>query len=412
MRRTAPIAAAVGAAALLVVPAGAGAATARALASPNRFGFPPTVDLSYDAAPGEANRLTIAPAPSTTGEIELRDPAAVVSPGAGCERVDDHGVVCSPRRLIGPTSPAPTGFARVAAQLGDGADEARVEGGVAAELRGEAGADTLRGSSAADVIDGGTGRDTLNGGEGRDLFVEDDESARDEIDGGLGGDRVDYTRRRRPVSVDLGRGRGADRDRLRRVEEVAGGLGADRILGSRGLNTLIGGGGRDLLSGGGGRDVLDVRELGGAPQADRARCGPGSDVVNYVAASDRLGRDCERALLQGEQPDDFSVLVSQPLRAQASGVVEVRLAVPPGTGRFRGRAAIRFHGVLLGRPSQLVSIGPRGRATAPVAIVGPALSRLRASRRLRVQVALNDAVLTTVLRAPLAPRSGTGGTPA
>jgi len=412
VRRTAPIAAAVGAAALLVVPAGAGAATARALASPNRFGFPPTVDLTYDAAPGEANRLTIAPAPSTIGEIELRDPAAVVSPGAGCERLDDHGVVCSPRRLIGPTGPAPAGFDRVAAQLGDGADEARLEGSVAAELRGEAGADTLRGSSGADVIDGGTGRDVLDGGDGRDVFVEDDESARDEIDGGLGGDRVDYTRRRRAVSVDLGRSRGADGDRLLHVEEAFGGRAADRLLGGRGLNTLSGGGGRDVLSGGGGRDVLDVREAGGAPQADRARCGPGSDVVTGVAASDRLARDCERALLEGVQPGAFSVLVSQPLRAQSSGVVEVRLAVPPGAERFRGRAAIRFHGVLLGRPSQLVSIGQRDRATARVTIVGPALSRLRGSRRLLVQLTLNDAVLTTVLRAPLAPRSGTGGTPA
>jgi Ca2+-binding RTX toxin-like protein len=412
VRPAVPIAAAVGAAALLVVPAGAGAATARALASQNRFESPPTVDLSYDAAPGEANRLTIAPAPSTTGEIELRDPAAVVSPGPGCERLDDHGVVCSPRRLIGPTGPAPTGFDRIAAQLGDGADEAQVEGGVAAELRGEGGSDVLRGSSGADVIDGGRGRDTLDGGAGRDLFVEDDESARDDIDGGEGGDRVDYTRRRSPVSVDLGRERGADGDRLRRVEEVAGGRAADRIVGGPGLNTLSGGGGRDVLSGGGGRDVLDVRELGGAPQADRARCGPGSDVVTGVAAPDRLARDCERALLEGLKPDVFSVLVSQPLRAQRSGVVEVRLAVPRSAERFRGRVTIRFHGVLLGRPSPLISLGPSGRATARVTIVGPALSRLRASRRLLVQLTLNDAVLTTVLRAPLSPRSGTGGTPA
>jgi Ca2+-binding RTX toxin-like protein len=262
------------------------------------------------------------------------------------------------------------------------------------------------------VIDGGTGRDTLEGGEGRDVFVEDDESARDEIDGGPGGDRVDYTRRRRAVSVDLGRGRGADGDRLLHVEEAFGGRAADRLLGGRGLNTLSGGGGRDVLSGGGGRDVLDVREAGGAPQGDRARCGPGSDVVTGVAAPDRMSRDCERALLQGVQPAAFSVLVSQPLRAQSSGVVEVRLAVPPGAQRFSGRVAIRFHGVLLGRPSRVVSLGPRGSVAARVAIVAPALSRLRAARRLLVSLALNDALLTTVLRAPLAPRSGTGGTPA
>ena len=84
-------------------------------------------------------------------------------------------------------------------------------------------------------------------------------------------------------------------------------------------------------------------------------------------------------------------------------------ATDVGTDRAAGRL-IAF--LLLGRPSQLVSIGQRDRATARVTIVGPALSRLRGSRRLLVQLTLNDAALTTVLRAPLAPRSGTGGTPA
>jgi Ca2+-binding RTX toxin-like protein len=412
VRLAALAAAPVSVAALLALPGAAGASTARTVASAVSPGLSPSVTLSYEAAPGEVNRLTITSPPGTIGDIELRDPATVISAGPGCQRIDDHEVACSPRRLIGPTDPAPAGFARITARLGDGADEARLEGGVAAELRGEGGDDVLRGSSGADVIDGGTGRDTLDGGEGRDLFVEDDESARDEINGGLGGDRVDYTRRRRAVSVDLGRSRGADGDRLLHVEEAFGGRAADRLLGGRGLNTLSGGGGRDVLSGGGGRDVLDVREAGGRSQADRARCGPGSDVVTGVAASDRLARDCERALLEGVQPGAFSVLVSQPLRAQSSGVVEVRLAVPPGAERFRGRAAIRFNGVLLGRPSGLVSLGRGDRATARVTIVGPALSRLRGSRRLLVQLTLNDAVLTTVLRAPLAPRSGTGGTPA
>ena len=101
--RLAGLAAAACAAALLVLPACAGAATAHAVANQNRFGFPPTVDLTYDASPGEANRLTITAPPGTPGEIELRDPAAAVAPGPGCERIDDHGVMCSPRRLIGPT---------------------------------------------------------------------------------------------------------------------------------------------------------------------------------------------------------------------------------------------------------------------------------------------------------------------
>ena len=126
MRLAALAAATASVAALLALPAGAGASTARAVASAVSAGLAPSVTLSYDAAPGEANRLTITPAANASGEIELRDPAAVVSPGPGCERIDDHGVACSPRRLIGPTDPAPAGFARITARLGDRADEARV----------------------------------------------------------------------------------------------------------------------------------------------------------------------------------------------------------------------------------------------------------------------------------------------
>jgi hypothetical protein len=364
------------------------------------------------------------------GDVVVRDTVATISPGPGCERIDDHAVVCSPRRLLGALVTAPTGFSDIVANLGDRADEGVAEGNVPVQLLGGSGDDTLLGGGGNDFLDGGTGRDMVAGAGGDDTIAESDESATDAIDGGPGRDRLEYGERRRAVSVDLGAGRGADGDRLRGIEDVGGGKGPDRILGSGadnqlsggagndalfgrgGGDTLVGGAGRDHESGGGGRDTLDVEETGRAAASDRALCGAGSDVVRGAAAPDRLAADCERALLLGQRPDFFSVLVSQPLRAQRSGVVEVHLADAGEGEQFHGRVALRFHGVLLGRPTSVISLGPRKRATARVGIVGPALSRLLAARRLTVEVGLNDAVFTTVLRAPLTPRTGTGGTPA
>jgi hypothetical protein len=427
VRRALPVAAALGAAAFLTLPAAAGAATARATASAVSPGVAPAVVLRYDAAPGEANRLTISPRTAAAGEVDLSDSGAIVTPGPGCSRVDDHTVACVPALLSQPGQPAATGFERVEAKLGDRPDTAGVGGEVATILSGEGAGDTLSGGSAADVIDGGTGRDKLTGGAGADRFVEDDESARDDIDGGPGGDRVDYARRRRPVSVDLTRHRGADGDRLESIQGIGGGRGNDRLTGGPqsdtidggdGNDTIFGKGGADLLrgdrgtdtlSGGPGPDKLDVSERGAA-QADTARCGSGGDTVLRPAAPDRVARDCEHALLQGSQGGSFAVSVSQPLRAGRTGEVEIHVAVPKGAPRFRGRAAISFNGVLMGRPSRTLSIAARRRTTARVTLVGPALTRLRESHRLLVQLALNDAVLTTVLRAPLPQPGGGGGT--
>ena len=72
----------------------AGAATARAVANQNRFGFPPTVDLSYDASPGEANRLTITAPPGTTRRDRAARPRRRCRPGG---RVRAHR---RPRRHV------------------------------------------------------------------------------------------------------------------------------------------------------------------------------------------------------------------------------------------------------------------------------------------------------------------------
>ncbi len=422
MRPAAPAAAAaLAAAALLALPAGAGASTVAASASVLAPGTTPDAKLTFTASPAEANRVTLSAPAVAVGEVTVRDEGALLTPGAGCERIDDHTAVCSPRRAIGPTGPAPAEFSSVTADLGDRPDQASVEGALkSVALLGGAGGDTLTGGDGADTLDGGTGRDVLGGGAGDDVFAESDEATRDVIDGGTGRDRLDYTGRRRRVSVDLGRGRGADGDSVARIEDVAGGRAADRltgnshgntldggpgndsVLGGAGADQLIGGQGRDLLSGGSGRDTLDVAT--NDRQADRARCGSSTDVVRSPASQDRLARDCEWALVDG-------VLVHQPLRAQRSGVVELRLMVPKDQARFRGRVGIRLNGILATRPSRVLSLAPRAHATARVSLVGPALARVREMHGLSAEVVVNQSAFTTELRAPLAPPTGTGGTP-
>ena len=413
--------------------------------------------VHYRAGAGEANRLAITAVPGQPNVVELREAAVPIAPGPGCTAVDPVAVRCDGRLATSPFGRLSASLQGVIAQLGDGDDQGtsgfaagpapgvelrgdagndRLLGGEASEvLRGGAGADDLRAGGSGDTVSGGPGADRIAAGAGDDWVEEGDEGSRpgrDAIDAGVGADTLDYRQRPRRVTVDLARRRGADGDRLAGVENVGGGRAGDVLRGSRGPNELRGGSGtdrlqgrggrdrlfgnegRDVLSGGSGRDQLDLADGpfdGPEAQRDRARCGSGGDLVRGAFA-DRLAADCERVLVAGEAPDFFGVFVSQPLRAQRSGTVEVRLADAGEDDPFRGRVTLRFRGLLLGRPSPVVALTPRGRAVARVAIVDAALSRLTASRRLTVQVALNDASFTTTLQLPPRPRSTGGGTPA
>jgi Ca2+-binding RTX toxin-like protein len=72
-------------------------------------------------------------------------------------------------------------------------------------------------------------------------------------------------------------------------DSIRGKGGADKIKGGRGDDCLRGGRGRDRVGGGQGNDEIHVR--GGRP--DRARCGPGEDIV-VASPSDAVARNCER----------------------------------------------------------------------------------------------------------------------
>jgi Ca2+-binding RTX toxin-like protein len=169
-----------------------------------------------------------------------------------------------------------------------GADEVRARSGGDLVSAG-AGGDTVRAGDGKDSVFGEDGDDLLIGGSGRDLFTGG--GGDDVVRGGPGGDQV---------------GSLAPRTGMAGNDVYWGGRGIDVILehGS-GDDVLRGGpsrraadaffdrefldpaGGADRVFGGGGPDFVQLRDDG---SRDIVRCGPGDDVVDYVAAQDPLDR--------------------------------------------------------------------------------------------------------------------------
>jgi hypothetical protein len=441
--------AALAAAALVAVPASAGASTVRAVYAKEVPDVPATLTLHYNATRGEANRVTVLPRLGDPAGVELRDAGAPIHAGNGCAQVDEHTVACTPSLFAGAFAELPASFARVVVELGDGADQAtnRISLGPAGPrprvvLRGGAGDDVLIGDDVAvdeidggpgddrisgggggDYLEGGPGRDRVVGGPGDDVLYDRDGQTRaggrvadlhayDLLDGGPGRDQVSYANRVDGVRVDLSRGRGADGDRLTSIEDAEGGRGADTLRGDRRPNRLRGGPGADLLDGRAGNDRLtggdgpdrmlggagrDILEAGGG--GDRAGCGAGFDTVAYPGPTDLAEIDCERAIVA--EPDGiWEVAVRLPLPVASSGEVMVRLADTRQADPFSGRVTLRLGGVFLGRPSPAVQLRTGGRLVTSVRLVSAVLARLRGAHRLAVMVGVGATGFITVLRAP------------
>jgi len=126
---------------------------------------------------------------------------------------------------------------------GNGGDDS-IDGGDGADLlMGGQGADWVNGGNGVDVLYGGSGEDTLDGGASNDILI-----------GGDGRDTASY------ASYDLGvwaslanptlSNRGtAYGDTYTSIENLTGGLGADKLAGDSGENQLSGAAGADLLQG-------------------------------------------------------------------------------------------------------------------------------------------------------------------
>jgi Ca2+-binding RTX toxin-like protein len=124
------------------------------------------------------------------------------------------------------------------------------------------------GDNGNDTVQGGSGKDLIHGGAGNDLL--DGFAGADDIFGDSGIDTVNYTIRTVNLTISLDNnandGASGEHDNIHSdIENILGGSGNDRIVGSlfdNGLNggagndTIYGGAGNDTITGGSGHDLL------------------------------------------------------------------------------------------------------------------------------------------------------------
>jgi Ca2+-binding RTX toxin-like protein len=265
---------------LLAFPAAAPASTARVTQDYGwcddfcgKIGAAPDIVVVYDAAPGEANQLTVG---REGRAITLSDSGATISVVAPCVEVDAHHASCDGGK------PTPEGSDRVSVRLGD-LDDVANAGALSIAMFGGAGADEL--ISAGGRFDGGPGADRFDGGPGR----------------GLSAGTLSFRSRREGVRADLAKGRTSDGDTLVGITAVFGGHGPDRLFGGPDDDVLSGGEGDDTLRGRAGKDAL-----WGDRGADRLSGGDGDDGLLGGDGPDRLlgGRGADR-LVGGRGRDLF-----------------------------------------------------------------------------------------------------------
>jgi Ca2+-binding RTX toxin-like protein len=216
---------------------------------------------------------------------------------------------------------------------GGGGNDRLLAGTCASSLRGGSGNDVLVGGRYPDEIRGGGGRDRLYGSGGDDVLHGDGfwrHRGNDFIDGGPGRDTAAWDERGDGVHADLERGVAIgrrDRDRLRRIENLAGTTGNDVLAGNRRPNRLLGSYGRDLLIGRAGNDLLDggiaapgYQDIGDR-RADRFSCGAGRDLIRFPERS-ALHVGCDR------MTTGFGELFGETIRVRPRAVGAHSVAVP------------------------------------------------------------------------------------
>ena len=269
--------------------------------------------LTYNAAAGEANNLTLTLAtldfscdPRPAPCLQIQEVAAALT--LLTDRCSDDGF--GRAKCDAPAS--------VVANLGDGEDAmfdwegpSTIDGGPGSDpvLRGHGGADTINGGPGSDALFGGDGDDILNGGEGDDVLegfgrISPEQPVQhtgtDVYVGGAGTDFLDYAGKTENLSISID---GAANDGALGeadnvgvdVEIVRGGDGADTMVGGAAADQLDGWGGNDELRGDAGEDVLlggsgDDRAFGADGQ-DTIEGGDGSDLVDGGAGVDTLHGD-------------------------------------------------------------------------------------------------------------------------
>jgi hypothetical protein len=219
--------------------------------------------LTYRAAPGQVNDVTVVDDGSSLTITDLGTDAITILNDQQCHPTGD------------PKAVACTGADKVQVFTRDLDDTVTLTTGPAliSELYGQNGNDTLNGGSGKDLFFGGSGNDILSGKDGDDVFLaEAGGDGDDQMSGGGGSaDLVSYADTS-GVTVDLGTSLPQDTgsggmDSFSEIENVNGSTtGADDLTGGAGPNRFIG-------SGGG--DTFDVRGGG----SDVVNCGVGEDTV-------------------------------------------------------------------------------------------------------------------------------------
>lgn len=341
----------------LLLPAASGthAATVSSTTKTEGGGHPSLPDVTvyttvFQAAPGEANRVTV----DLLGDLRrFTDVGAPLQAGSLCTQADPASATCrwGPARL----------------ETGDADDEVTVHGDDSRlDVAGGDGNDRLRGGSVdggpgddllqateeavTTKLTGGPGRDLLSGSAGSDMFFDGDQGDPDLYDGGAGVDLISYEGRKTPLRLTSGTG--GSEDVLRSIEQLAGGDGDDVLTGGPGDDVLIGGLGRDVITGGAGDDALAgaqgfLRNTGvvgdpvaglpgdnaggtpdrrgnaidGGPGHDSLRGGAGPDRLVGATGNDRIDGEDGKDVLRGGPGADRLIAdgISRPARDVVDG---------------------------------------------------------------------------------------------
>jgi serralysin len=166
----------------------------------------------------------------------------------------------------------------------DSANVLRGRAGIYDQLFGEGGRDALFGGTGTDEMTGGTGADRLNGGAGRDIIVYTDSAVGVRVI--LGKNGVE----------SIGKGGEAQGDRIQKVENIAGSLLDDVLVGNNLANQLFGSLGNDTLKGKQGADFLS-----GSSGDDTLVGGRGNDTFEFLFA---FGHDVIRDFKAGAGTPD------------------------------------------------------------------------------------------------------------
>jgi Ca2+-binding RTX toxin-like protein len=228
-------------------------------------GEDPVVTLTYQAAPGEQNRVAVTMTPDhdawivSESGLDASGPLAL-TPGPGCTSLDPQIALCEHNS----EDPTETSF-HVVIDLGDNDDFAWTSGacGLPQWLR----------LPCQALISGGEGVDIVVANDVEGFWSESDEPSR--VYGGPG---ADYLYAGRGGSRLIG-GPGAD--------TLLGGPGKDMLMGRAGGDTIRGGLRSDELRGGAGADTFYARDgyddhVFGGTGRDRARVDRRLDRVRSI----------------------------------------------------------------------------------------------------------------------------------